>query len=458
MPARNSGFVVVCDETGRIDDVLVDNLCATPTLSAGTHLSDLAVASDADKTRLLFEALRTEGSAFGWAITIDACHVPLGVNLNAVVTSSGVLVIGSPSDTEALEMLAEVVRINSELVTHVRGMHKAQQAGGATSDTPDELTHLSRLNNELVGLQRELARKNAELERSRRLVNSIIDIAPTIIYIFDLPSHSVVFASRGVQNILGYTQATGADAFRDLFESYLDEPSRRLRERTLLEIADAADDDLVEWDIRARAADGTWRILHTRETVFARLPDGRVSQIIGAAEDVTEQRAATERLRELALEDQLTGLNNKRGFEFLATVALERAARADEPSGVLFTDLDGFKAVNDELGHAAGDEVLRIFADTLRRCARRSDIIARIGGDEFVVLMTEGAQTGLAALVERLRTELSGSVGPAGRPLVASVGTALGTAAGLDDLHRLVAEADEAMYADKTARRSSDPR
>ena len=98
-------------------------------------------------------------------------------------------------------------------------------------------------------------------------------------------------------------------------------------------------------------------------------------------------RLANEQLRILALHDQLTGLPNRHSLNERLAVALTRAARSHDPVALLFIDLDGFKRVNDEFGHAAGDEVLCEVAKRLQLAVRATDVVARFGGDEFVVLL-----------------------------------------------------------------------
>jgi hypothetical protein len=209
MSTRSSGFIVLCDPEGRIREVLADNLWMADPVQPGGLLPALAVTADAAKIEHLLTTVNREGSAFGWTIAAHHGGRPMSITLNAVKIENDILVIGSPNDAEALETLAEVVRINSELVTHVRGMSK-RQAHARPLGTQDDIPAMSRLNNELVSLQRELARKNAELEHSQRLVSSIIDIAPTLIYIHDLTKERIVFANRGAQSILGHQDLVGA--------------------------------------------------------------------------------------------------------------------------------------------------------------------------------------------------------------------------------------------------------
>ena len=98
-------------------------------------------------------------------------------------------------------------------------------------------------------------------------------------------------------------------------------------------------------------------------------------------------RVANEQLRILALQDTLTGLPNRNSLNERLADSLKRASRSHEPVALLFMDLDGFKQVNDDFGHAAGDEVLQVVAKRLQMAVRETDVVARFGGDEFVVLL-----------------------------------------------------------------------
>ncbi len=181
---------------------------------------------------------------------------------------------------------------------------------------------------------------------------------------------------------------------------------------------------------------------------------GDVQWIVGTGWDVTEIRAREERLRHDALHDPLTGLANRTFLIELLKLALQRARRdSNHRFGVIYLDLDGFKEVNDQFGHPFGDRILVAVADRLRRLVRRSDTVARVGGDEFVVLAdpVQGAE-GLAALSDRLLRGLSEpfSVNGTCVPVTASLGLVLSDH-GDSDPQVLIARADEAMYRAKRA-------
>nr|WP_246315495.1 GGDEF domain-containing protein [Kineococcus aurantiacus] len=149
----------------------------------------------------------------------------------------------------------------------------------------------------------------------------------------------------------------------------------------------------------------------------------------------------------MALVDPLTGLPNRRAF----TAQLETAVRADAAIAVLFVDLDGFKAVNDTLGHAAGDELLTETARRLRETCGAGAFPARLGGDEFAIVLPDlfpGVADDVAvALVDRLREPFLLAAGPA--TISASVGITASEPG--DDADALLSRADAAMYVAKRA-------
>jgi diguanylate cyclase (GGDEF)-like protein len=166
-----------------------------------------------------------------------------------------------------------------------------------------------------------------------------------------------------------------------------------------------------------------------------------------------EQRASD--LQTLAAIDFLTGIYNRRQFEALARAELARCQRYMRPLSVLMIDIDHFKAVNDRLGHAAGDRVLQNVASICRAEKRDSDIIARIGGEEFAVMLPETTETAALQFAERLRNQVRDSA-----PMIfgekVSVTISIGVAgatirtAGIETLLR---QADRALYEAKRSGR-----
>ena len=154
--------------------------------------------------------------------------------------------------------------------------------------------------------------------------------------------------------------------------------------------------------------------------------------------------------KELSRLDPLTSLMNGRAFQEEAARMLSVARRRKRPITVAYIDLDGFKAVNDTQGHHAGDELLRTVAAAIRGCIRSSDLGARVGGDEFVLLLPETGPDEARVALDRLRGRLSQALAGAPQPVTTTIGAVVFTTAP-GSVEAMVRGADERMYAAKAA-------
>ncbi len=226
-----------------------------------------------------------------------------------------------------------------------------------------------------------------------------------------------------------------------------------------------------------RLRDG--RVLHTAVTVTpVRNREGTITGLIGIAFDITERKQAEERLahyaaelertnneletlmeevRSLSLADELTGLYNRRGFFALAQQQLKIANRTKRDVSLFYFDLDDMKKINDLLGHGEGDSALKQAADVLRDTFRESDIIARIGGDEFVVMAVESPEIGAGTFDIRLNENLRvvNAQGKHKFNLSVSMGIAHYDPEIPCSVEDLLDRADKSMYEQKRARHKS---
>ena len=168
-----------------------------------------------------------------------------------------------------------------------------------------------------------------------------------------------------------------------------------------------------------------------------------------------ELEKTNERLRSLSLTDELTGLNNRRGFMILANGLLKFARRATHPLCLLYIDMDSLKKINDTFGHTHGDIALTHFAQILTRTFRDSDVIARMGGDEFAVLTIDATESGLTTIQARLQSNVDSHNLESVRsyPLSFSLGIIRVDLDATFTVEALLKQADEAMYIHKKGKK-----
>ena len=238
--------------------------------------------------------------------------------------------------------------------------------------------------------------------------------------------------------------------------------------RTLAALAHRDDGDVVGAFVQIAAAlpgvspPGEWRIMGIDDTVVQveaiasnRLTDEAVRGIVINARDVGERKALLDQLAHQAFHDPLTGLANRALFYDRVAHALELGHREGRTVTVLFLDLDGFKRINDGMGHAEGDHLLRLIAGRLRASARATDTVARLGGDEFAVLIEDtSVPRSTERLIERIREQMAFPYTLAGVEVYASASIGSASAIG-GDVDEILRHADIAMYSAKRAEAGS---
>jgi diguanylate cyclase (GGDEF)-like protein/PAS domain S-box-containing protein len=231
-----------------------------------------------------------------------------------------------------------------------------------------------------------LMRQNRELREADAKHRAVVEHIPAITYT-DLVDDEMntSYISPQVEELLGITPEEWCSD-PDLWYRHLHEDDRERTRNAYLRARDAGEPFSEEY--RMIAKDG--RVVWFRDE-FVVIPGerGTPAFVQGVMLDITLRKYAEEQLAFLAYHDKLTGLPNRVMFEELLDLSLARAQRNQQGAAVLFMDLDDFKLVNDSLGHAAGDELLRQVADRLREATRDTDLVARQGGDEFLLLLAD---------------------------------------------------------------------
>jgi diguanylate cyclase (GGDEF)-like protein/PAS domain S-box-containing protein len=198
--------------------------------------------------------------------------------------------------------------------------------------------------------------------------------------------------------------------------------------------------------MRLSHADGGWRTVEA--VANNRVADPAIGGLVLSMRDATERLVLADQLRHLAYHDSLTGLANRSLFENRLAQAVAIAQRSGREFAVVFVDIDDFKTINDSLGHASGDELLRSVAVRVQSILRPTDTAARLGGDEFAALLELSDESDAQTVAQRLLSELSLPFAIGGRELraTASLGVAL---TGHHTADELLRNADIAMYAAK---------
>jgi diguanylate cyclase (GGDEF)-like protein/PAS domain S-box-containing protein len=229
----------------------------------------------------------------------------------------------------------------------------------------------------------------ADLRRSEERFRSLVRNASDGIMIARADA-TVAYESPGIERVLGHSPETriGRPAFELVHPDDLAWVARLFGEVVATPDAEASA------EFRARHADGSWRFV---EGVARNLlDDPAIGGVVLNYRDITDRRSLEEQLRHQALHDSLTGLPNRALFLDRLGHGLARTRRGQPPLAVVFLDLDDFKAVNDSLGHAAGDELLVAVAGRIRAAVREADTAARMGGDEFAILLEDASTTEVA--------------------------------------------------------------
>lgn len=218
-----------------------------------------------------------------------------------------------------------------------------------------------------------------------------------------------------------------------------------------------ADDSPAQPTVQFRFPHGDGRWTYIEAIGNNRVRDPSVAGIVINCRDTSYRRELEEKLRSLSLRDDLTGLHNRRGFFTLAQQQMKVTARSGGELFLVFADLDGLKSINDTMGHGAGDQALRETADVLRQTFRQSDIISRMGGDEFAVLGEQRAKLPVELLLTRLQENLDqrNARDDARYQLELSVGVVSVKSTADTNIDDVLTTADQRMYAQKRGKRKS---
>ncbi len=286
------------------------------------------------------------------------------------------------------------------------------------------------------------ANNNTQLmpEQALTLLNSL----PFMIYLVDWPKRQVIYSNLDAETCFARFQNSGSPLSLNVVEEQIHRADRQAYHQLLAQLDQSEERTIPKAELRLRGQRRQWQW-----SLCQAAPLNDVPHVLFSFEDITPHKLLEEQLREQCYRDGLTGLYNRTYFEAAMTRLGTSRVR---PIGLLVMDMDNLKQVNDQNGHQAGDELLRGLAHCLKSAFRRRDVVARIGGDEFAVLLPRSDQRTLKNIVKRVTSVLDEH--NAAHPdweLRVSIGAAVGQYG--EPLSNVFHQADEAMYREKQWRK-----
>ena len=307
----------------------------------------------------------------------------------------------------------------------------------------------------VLGIARDIT-KRYRAERAARLSKARLSVSlqATQIAIWDWDiKRDRWYASRIYYTSLGYLPHRGRGDREVWIERV--HPEDRARVRDIIEKAMTGASVLYEYEARLRHANGSYRWMQVRGVAIEHNAQGMATRMLGVRQDITEKKLADERIERLAHYDTLTGLPNRTLLNERMPNAFTQARLDGESMAVLVVDVDNFKNINDTFGHGIGDDLLVEVAQRLETLARGEDMIARIGGDTFVMVLAGGTIAQATNMAQRVIEVLSTPFRTQQLELMvtSSIGVALLPAHG-SDFDTLLKCADGAMHRAKQQGRS----
>lgn len=325
----------------------------------------------------------------------------------------------------------------------------------------DELEQLSQtavqVVSELEGLQDEaqkntalLLKQTSELQKERDFSTQLIDTAPIIIITQNAQGDVLSINEQGLKEI----HLSVDDIIGKKFSALIPENETEHRQK-LRNLRTQSKQQEVSYSGRLAVKSEEFIYIDWTHTTFRKSSSDQGAVILSLGVDVTEKYLADEQLIQMATHDQLTGLNNRRHFQKELDDMLAIAKRYDEHVALFYLDLDQFKVINDTHGHQAGDELLQSITSVLKNVTRETDLLSRIGGDEFALVIPAATQKGVEQLADKLLQALKMfdyRVNEQSHLISFSIGVAIFPEHG-ETQQELLANADLAMYhAKKTGR------
>lgn len=296
-------------------------------------------------------------------------------------------------------------------------------------------------NNLLVGKKAALQKEMDQLNKSKEDLLQVIHSLDGGVFSYFMEERKL-YVSEGIERIYGYSREEFQENPGIIKETIYKEDKHIFEEKLmLLKLGEK-----IKLQYRIFQKNGGVRWIEVVATPIM-APDGSLHKIIGDAADITRQKQLEETLKQMAYYDELTELPNRQHLYKHLKKAIARSKRRDHQLAIVFVDLDGFKNVNDTLGHESGDQLLVEVGQRLEKSFREEDVISRLGGDEFVMVLEETSQEEVEGILERVMAVVAEPYFINGETakITPSIGISMYPMDG-ETIEELIKNADKAMY------------
>ena len=438
---------MLCSADAKILEIIRDD----SNLLANASKTDSWLATFLDpfsfhKGHEFWERLKEKGVVFGWEM-----NVPIGDGVQTVVfvgsrIEDKYLIIITFPDWQSENYYDQIIQINNEQANILRKIAKQKAALDSVTRDRMMMEDMTRFNNELMTLQRELSKRNREIENQRKLLRDVFEMSPDIMYVYDAKKGRNIMSNRELGTVLGFSTSEITEMGATFYQMLVHPEDWPLFREHRSKVFEGEEGEVFELEYRISDEKGDYRWFSTREVVFLRSRIGQVSQIVGITQDITLRKKFEDYLVTAAMHDGLTGLYNRMYFD--NEIKRQQLGR-QYPISLIMADLDGLKRINDTYGHDVGDAYIIRASTVLRDAMRADDIVARLGGDEFAIILPSTNKVAADRILERIQKELHAhNKGyEATHKLHFSIGSV--TVEEESDLNEALKIADERMYANK---------
>lgn len=258
---------------------------------------------------------------------------------------------------------------------------------------------LETVNNELDQRVVELTDSQEQLHERENKLNAFIKALPNITFVHDEEGRYLEIYSHETQNIVADVE----DMIGKKISDFISADIAEMKLKAIRSVIETGQTKMIEYQLPVRGGKKLW--FEARIVLMGTAHEGK-GKVICATTEVTERIELYQKVQSLSVMDPALNCFNRRKFLELAEQEISRASRYDHPLSLMILDVDHFKEINDGFGHLHGDQVLKQLVDVCGKTIRKTDILGRYGGDEFVILFPETSMRGAGEIAERLRQKV----------------------------------------------------